>query len=98
MGLEPISDELAADYTNAMSPLEREVMALCSRRQSWGYARLAEKTGASYAEIQFIGKCWQSSQLATVRPIKHGREFAGSAIFLTTRGEQVQKALAELLD
>lgn len=91
-----LSDEEAADIALSLTALEREVITLCSKGNSWGYRRLAERTSATYSEIRDIGHNFQRMKLATVRPVRLGREFNGSAIFLNNRGEHVQRAVAAL--
>lgn len=91
-----LTDEEAADMALALTELEVRVISLCSKRQSWGYARLAERTAATYAEIREIGHRLQRMKLATVEPVRLGREFNGSAIFLNDRGEHVKRAAAAL--
>lgn len=94
--LKDLSDEEAADMALSFTDLECRVIALCSKGESWGYARLAEKTGATYAQVRAAGRRLQSKRLATVSPVRIGREFNGSAIFLNNRGEHVKHAVAAL--
>ena len=91
-----LTDEEAADIALAMNALEIKVIALCSKQESWGYARLAERTSSTYAEIREVGHHLRRMKLATVQPVRLGREFNGSAIFINDRGEAVKRAAAAL--
>ncbi len=89
----PLNEEDATYYAETMTDVERKVIALCSKRESWGYLKLAEKIDVTYDEISDVGHRLQAMNLASVRPIRRGSEFAGSAIFLNHRGEQVRLAI-----
>ncbi len=86
-------DEDATEDANMMGQIGRRVIALCSMRRSWGYGRIAEKLDVSYHEVRSAGATLQAMGLATVTPVRLGREFNGSAIFLTERGERVRAAI-----
>jgi hypothetical protein len=89
-----MTDDDAVYYAENMSTLQRAVLLLCSPDESFGYSRLAEKTGSTYAEVSVVGNHLQAANLATVSPVREGREFAGSAIY--KRGQQVRAALERL--
>ena len=87
-----LSDEEAADFALSMTQFERDVMTLCSKDKSWRYPRIAEKLGASYAEVQVVGRKFQALCLARVSVIPYD----GSAIFLNDSGESVKVAVEAL--
>ncbi len=91
-----MTDEDARYYAKSMSDFQREIILLCSTKESWGYSRLAEKTNSNYAEVQSVGSFLQSANLARVGHVRHGSEFAGSAIFLNERGDQVRTIVARM--
>ena len=91
-----MTDEDAAYYAETMTDLQREVIMLCSPKKSWGYSRLAEKTGSNHADVSAVGNFLQAANLARISHIRHGQEFAGSAIFLNERGERVRIAVERL--
>ena len=91
-----MTEEDADYHAQTMTELQRAVILLCSRKESWGYARLAEKTGSDYQTVSHVGNYLQAANLATVKPVRHGQEFAGSAIFLNERGDQVRTAVERL--
>ena len=92
-----MTDEEAIDHALAMTPLQRKVIGHCSPGRSWGYRRIAEKSGLSYEEVKYVGHFLQEKKWAHVSPIRHGSEFAGSAIFLNERGEHIRIA-AEIVE
>lgn len=91
-----LTDEEAADIALSLSPLGTKVIQLCSKQKSWGYSRLSEQTASTYAEVRDIGRQLQKMKLANIRPVRHGQEFHGSAIFLNDRGEHVKRAVGHL--
>jgi hypothetical protein len=92
-----LSDEEAADYALAMGDLEHKVIMLCSKSKSWGYSRLAEKIGASYRDVQSVGRMLQAKRLGYISVVRLGTEYHGSAIFLNERGESVKYAVEALV-
>ncbi|WP_310531184.1 hypothetical protein [Novosphingobium sp.] len=92
----PLTPTSAEAYAKRFTPLERKVILLCSKERSWGYKRLSEMTGATYREIQKIGRDFQVRSLAYVSPVRHADEFAGSTIFLNERGLLVKEAVSKL--
>jgi hypothetical protein len=91
-----LSAEDAAYYAETLSEFQRQVLALCSSGQSIGYAGLARSLGVEYRDVQLAGNHLQAANLATVETIRRGNEYAGSAIFLNDRGEQVKLAASRL--
>jgi hypothetical protein len=91
-----VTEDDAKYYAKTLTEAQREVILLCSVGKSWGYSRLAEKTGRDYAEVRAAGQFLQSANLATVEPVRLGNEYNGSAIFLNARGEQVRLAASRL--
>ena len=89
----PLTDEEAADFALWMSPFEREVIALCAKGKALGYARIAEKIGAPYAEVQSVGRKLQAKRLAYISVVRQADEYHGSALFLNDRGERVKRAV-----
>lgn len=92
-----LSDEEAADYALGMSELERAVVVLCSKERSFGYTRLAEKTGTTFSDVQSAGKSLKAKRLAHISVARHGNEFHGSALFLNERGLAVKEAVEALI-
>lgn len=88
-------DEDASEDANMMGENARRVLCLCTRNKSWGYGWIAERLSIEYDQVRSAGLTLQAMRLADVRPVRHGREFAGSAIFLTERGERVRLAIEE---
>jgi len=91
-----MTEDDAAYYAETMDDLQRKAMLMCSTKQSYGYSRLAEMAGMNHSDVKNVGNFLQSANLATIKYIRHGREFAGSAIFLNQRGEQVRLAVAQI--
>jgi len=91
-----MTEDDAAYFAKTMTELQRAVILLCSRKESWGYSRLAEKTGATYGDVRSVGHFLQSANLARVSPVRLSQEFNGSAIFLNDRGDQVRLAAERL--
>ena len=91
-----MTKEDARYFAKTMSDFQREVILLCSPEKSWGYTRLAEKTGSNYGDVKSVGDYLQSANLARIEHVRHGQEFAGSAIFLSERGEQVRLAVERI--
>jgi hypothetical protein len=87
-----MTPEDAAYFAETMTELQQDVILLCSRSETFGYSRLAEKTGVSYVEAQEVGHFLQAANLASISLLKPG--FNGSGIFLNDRGEQVREAVA----
>ena len=87
--LSPLSDQEAVDIALSMSPVERKVIALCSKASSPRYPKIADKIGVPYSEIQSVGQKLQAMRLAHVSVIPYN----GSAIFLNDRGESVKRAV-----
>lgn len=92
----PMDDAAAVDIALSMSPVERKVMLICSVGRSWGYHGIAARIGATYDDVRDAGKRMQALRLATVKPVRMGGQFDGSAIFLNDRGAHVRRAV-ELL-
>jgi hypothetical protein len=90
-----MTDDDAAYYAETLTDLQRQIILLCSKGQTLGYSRLAEKSGVSYAEAQAVGHFLQAANLATISLLKPG--FNGSGIFLNDRGEQVKAAAIKLV-
>ena len=84
----------ATYFAKTMTDLQRKVILLCSKSETLGYSRIAEKTGVTYAEAQEVGHFLQAANLASISLLKPG--FNGSGIFLSDRGEQVRKAVAKM--
>jgi hypothetical protein len=82
----------ATYFAKTMTDLQRSVILHCSKSNTLGYSRLAEKTGVTYSEVQEVGHFLQAANLATISLLKPG--FNGSGIFLNDRGEQVREAVA----
>jgi len=92
-----MTNEEAVDLALRMTHLQRAVILACERGRSWGYDRIAEGIGAPYSEVRQAGLFLQREKLARVSHVRHGQEFAGSAIFLNQRGEVV-KAAAQIIE
>jgi hypothetical protein len=88
-----MSDEEAMGIALSMTSFQRKVILECARGKSWGYGRIAEKLGAKYDEVRSVGHYIQRTKLGHVSPVRHGSEFAGSAIFLNPRGDHVRMAI-----
>ena len=85
----------AREYVKTLTEQERRVLGVCSKRKSFGYQSIAAKLGLEYSEVQSAGQTLTGMNLAAVEPVRMGNEFAGSAIFLNDRGEQVKTALPQ---
>ena len=89
-----LSDEQAVDMALSFNDFEREVILLCARKSSIGYARMAEALDAPYRRVQTVGRLLQAKRLAYVDTVRNVLDnYAGSALFLNARGEQVRHVL-----
>lgn len=85
------SSEDIAYAAETFGDLERRIILLCHERRTFGYSRLAEKTGVSYADAQRVGHFLQGSNLAEIKLLKPG--YNGSGIFLNDNGERLRQAI-----
>lgn len=88
------SDEDIEYEAKTLGEIERKIISLCAEHKTFGYMRLAEKTGTSYAEAQRVGHWLQSANLAEIRLL--GKGYAGRGIFLNDNGERLRQAIAKL--
>ena len=88
-----MTDEDAREYVKMLSEQERHVLGICSKRRSFGYSRIASKLNLENDAVRSAGRKLTAMNLANVSPVRHGNEYAGSAIFLNDRGDAVKAAL-----
>ncbi|WP_168727285.1 MULTISPECIES: hypothetical protein [Sphingomonas] len=93
MGLTPLSDEEVANIALSMSSMERSVIRHFVNGRGRLYRVIAEKSGASYADVQLVGQKLQRQRLAYISVIPYD----GCRLFLNVRGEQIKRAI-EILD
>ena len=96
--MKALSDEEAADIALSFNDLERRVILLLSSERAKGYRRIAEILGETYSRVQMVGRGIQAKKLGYVSVVRNSLdEYAGSALFLNSRGEKVRLAV-ELLE
>lgn len=93
MSLTPLSDEEVASVALSMSPMERSVIRHFVNGRGRLYRVIAEKSGASYSDVQLVGQKLQRRRLAHISVIPYD----GCRLFLNVRGEQIKHAI-EILD
>jgi hypothetical protein len=90
-----LSDEEVRHRAETLHELAKRIILLCSDKNSWGYQRLSERTGATYADVQNVGRHLQAMNLACVEAVRLGNRYNGSAIFLNENGERVREAISK---
>jgi hypothetical protein len=96
-GADGMTEDDAQYYAETLEPLQRQVILLCSRQKSWGYKGIAKSLGVNYDDVQKVGHFLKAANLAYISVVRRSDEYAGSAIFLNERGEQVRKAVESLV-
>jgi len=84
----PLSDNEAADFALSLLPIERSVMEHFAKGRAWTYGTVAERAGASLADVVDFGHKLQRARLGHVSVIPYN----GSRFFLNDRGESVKRA------
>ncbi|WP_394730293.1 hypothetical protein [Altererythrobacter sp. GH1-8] len=82
-------------YAETLDDLQKRIIKLCSAGNSFFYSRIAEMLGVEFDEVASAGRMLQGSELALVSHVRHGSEFAGSALFLTPKAEEVRELLLQ---
>ena len=91
-----MTDEEIADSALSLSRLEQDLLLLCDRKRTLGYSGFADKLGVSYEEAQAAGRRLQRLRFATILTKRWVREFGGSGLYLTRKGEPVKDAVAKM--
>lgn len=76
-----------------LSETQRRMIVECSQKWAVTYEALANKLNCEHRSIQTAGRQLQEDGLAVVVPVRLGRRYNGSRMFLTAAGELVQKAV-----